>query len=141
MPPLVLGSLKRVLVALVLSPLVLAQERPALTSDVPKEFHAPVDTYDYIRRVEMIPMRDGVKLYTVIVVPKGAKNAPILLTRTPYNASKRTARNNSPHMLADAPARRRGVRRRRLHPRVPGRPRQVQIGRRLPDDAARARAR
>ncbi len=35
----------------------------------------------------MIPMRDGVKLHTVILVPKGAKGAPILLTRTPYNAT------------------------------------------------------
>jgi uncharacterized protein len=34
----------------------------------------------------MIPMRDGVKLHTVILVPKGAKHAPILLTRTPYSA-------------------------------------------------------
>jgi predicted acyl esterase len=48
----------------------------------------------------MVPMRDGTKLYTVIVVPKGAKNAPILLTRTPYNAAKRTARNDSGSMLA-----------------------------------------
>jgi len=31
----------------------------------------------------MIPMRDGVKLYTVIMLPKGAHDAPILLTRTP----------------------------------------------------------
>ena len=35
----------------------------------------------------MIPMRDGVKLHTVILVPKGAKGAPILLTRTPYDAN------------------------------------------------------
>ena len=35
----------------------------------------------------MIPMRDGVKLHTVILVPKGASGAPILLTRTPYNAT------------------------------------------------------
>ncbi len=35
----------------------------------------------------MIPMRDGVKLHTVIIVPKGAKDAGILFTRTPYNAS------------------------------------------------------
>ena len=35
----------------------------------------------------MIPMRDGVKLYTVIAIPKGAKNAPMVLTRTPYNAA------------------------------------------------------
>jgi putative CocE/NonD family hydrolase len=45
-------------------------------------------------------MRDGVKLHTVIVVPRGAKNAPIILTRTPYNASKRTERAESTHMLA-----------------------------------------
>ena len=38
----------------------------------------------------MIPMRDGVKLHTVILVPKGARNAPILLTRTPYNADALT---------------------------------------------------
>ena len=36
-------------------------------------------------------MRDGVKLHTVIIVPTGARNAPILLTRTPYDASRRTA--------------------------------------------------
>jgi len=51
----------------------------------------------------MIPMRDGVKLFTVIVVPKGAKTAPILLTRTPYNAAERTRRTRSPHMLATLP--------------------------------------
>ena len=51
----------------------------------------------------MIPMRDGVKLYTVIVVPKGARNAPILLTRTPYNAAARAQRNRSPYMVAALP--------------------------------------
>jgi hypothetical protein len=51
----------------------------------------------------MIPMRDGVKLYTVIIVPKGAHDAPILLTRTPYNAAKRTERSPSFHMLATLP--------------------------------------
>src|ERR1700748_1108303 len=39
----------------------------------------------------MIPMRDGVRLFTVILVPKGASHAPILLTRTPYNASDLTS--------------------------------------------------
>ena len=51
----------------------------------------------------MIPMRDGVKLYTVIVVPKDARHAPIILTRTPYNAAKRAERNVSPQMLATLP--------------------------------------
>src|SRR5216684_2151543 len=72
-------------------------------ADIPKSFTPPTSDYDYEKREVMIPMRDGVKLYTVIVVPKGARNAPILLTRTPYNASKRTARNNSPHIVAVLP--------------------------------------
>jgi len=50
---------------------------------------------DYIRREEMIPMRDGVKLYTVIVMRKGTKDAPILLSRTPYDANRATSRNRS----------------------------------------------
>ncbi|WCL54167.1 CocE/NonD family hydrolase [Gimibacter soli] len=50
---------------------------------------------DYIRREIMIPMRDGVKLFTVVVMRKGTKDAPILLSRTPYNASKATWRNPS----------------------------------------------
>jgi len=47
---------------------------------------------DFIKRVEMIPMRDGVKLYTVIVMKKGTKDGPILLSRTPYDAKHSTAR-------------------------------------------------
>jgi uncharacterized protein len=72
-------------------------------SDIPKVFTPPTADQDYIKREVMIPMRDGVKLYTVIVLPKGAANAPILLTRTPYNASSRAARNNSDRMLATLP--------------------------------------
>ena len=72
-------------------------------NDIPKIFTAPLGDYDYVKREVMIPMRDGVKLHTVLVIPKGARNAPILLTRTPYNASKRTARNDSPHMLSVLP--------------------------------------
>ena len=48
-------------------------------------------------------MRDGVKLYTVIVIPKGASHAPILLTRTPYDAASRAKRTESPHMLDELP--------------------------------------
>ncbi len=72
-------------------------------ADIPKSFTAPASGYDYVKREAMIAMRDGVKLHTVIVVPEGAKNAPILLTRTPYDASGRAARNNSQHMLAELP--------------------------------------
>src|SRR6204780_1804368 len=64
-----------------------------LPSDVPPKFDAPTSNNDYEKRVEMIPMRDGVKLYTVIVIPKSAHDAPIILTRTPYNAKGRAQRN------------------------------------------------
>jgi hypothetical protein len=40
----------------------------------------------------MIPMRDGVKLHTVICIPKsGGAGLPILLQRTPYGANVRVA--------------------------------------------------
>ena len=48
----------------------------------------------------MVPMRDGVELKTIILVPHGAKDAPILLTRTPYKGSKRLSRSNSPNMAS-----------------------------------------
>ncbi len=80
-----------------------AQTTPPLTPDIPAKFEPPQGDADYTKRVAMIPMRDGVKLYTVIVIPKGASRAPILLTRTPYDAANRAARNHSPSMLATLP--------------------------------------
>ena len=74
-----------------------------ITPDIPQKFEAPTSGNDYEKRVVMIPMRDGVKLYTVIVLPKGARNAPILLTRTPYDASSRAARSRSTRMVAALP--------------------------------------
>jgi len=44
---------------------------------------------DYERRVVDIPMRDGVRLHTLILVPAGAHGAPILLNRTPFGAEAR----------------------------------------------------
>ena len=75
----------------------------AFDGDIPSNFQKPTGSFDYVKREVMIPMRDGVKLHTVIVVPKGAKDAPILLTRTPYNASNRANRSNSTHMVAVLP--------------------------------------
>src|SRR5580658_1847770 len=80
-----------------------AQQQQLPKDDLTPGFKAPEQETDYIKRVEMVPMRDGVKLYTVIVIPKGAHDAPIVLTRTPYNAAKRLARNDSPHMLSILP--------------------------------------
>jgi len=50
---------------------------------------------DYVRREVMVPMRDGTRLFTVIVFRKGVHDAPILLSRTPYDANGATSRNRS----------------------------------------------
>ena len=71
---------------------------PALPSETPTKFEPATDSFDYIRRDVMIPMRDGVKLHAVILVPKGAQGAPILLTRTPYNATELTSHSPSAHL-------------------------------------------
>ena len=90
-------------IAMAVTPLA-AQQSPAPAGDIPPGFAYPIEARDYVKREVMIPMRDGVKLYTVIVIPKGATNAPILLTRTPYNASGRANRvANSPNMRALLP--------------------------------------
>jgi putative CocE/NonD family hydrolase len=76
----------------------------AMAPDIPAaKFEVSMPGADYIKQVAMIPMRDGVKLYTVIVIPKNAMHAPIMLTRTPYNAAKRAERNISPRMASMLP--------------------------------------
>jgi putative CocE/NonD family hydrolase len=69
-----------------------------LPSEIPEKFKPTDEGFDHVRRDVMIPMRDGVKLHTVILVPKGAKGAPILLTRTPYDAKKLTSHAESAHL-------------------------------------------
>lgn len=66
-------------------------------------FQPKTDDFDYVKREEMIPMRDGVKLKSFILVPKGAQRAPILLTRTPYDASGRVSRFHSPRLASTVP--------------------------------------
>ena len=77
--------------------------RGATNSDIPEKFTAKTDSFDYIRREEMIPMRDGVKLKTIILVPKDAQDTPIVITRTPYNAAGRTLRFNSSNLSMVVP--------------------------------------
>jgi putative CocE/NonD family hydrolase len=77
----------------------LAQAQTApMTPDIPASFASPTATNDFVKRVVEIPMRDGVKLHTVIVIPRNAHHAPILLTRTPYDADGRTSRADAPTM-------------------------------------------
>src|SRR3954465_12155531 len=75
----------------------------ALASETPAKFTAKKDAFDFVKREEMIPMRDGVKLKTFILIPKSAKNAPILLTRTPYTAGAPASRPESPRMASVVP--------------------------------------
>src|SRR5215467_9183745 len=74
---------------------------PNYPSETPDNFKPSTSTFDHERREVMIPMRDGVKLHTVILVPRGAtkaKPAPILLTRTPYSADDLTTHIRSAHL-------------------------------------------
>ena len=48
-----------------------------LPSETPASFKPVHDAFDYETRDLMIPMRDGAKLHTVILVPKGAKKAAL----------------------------------------------------------------
>jgi putative CocE/NonD family hydrolase len=88
---------------LVLYSLASAAQAISTGNDIPSAFNPPTPGRDYTKRVEMVPMRDGVRLYTVIVIPKGASHAPILLTRTPYNAAERATRVESPRMIEELP--------------------------------------
>ena len=79
-----------------------AQEPAAMYPGLPSETPAKLDRIatdaDFELREAMIPMRDGVKLRTMILVPRGANRAGILLTRTPYNAKELTSNRHSLHM-------------------------------------------
>jgi putative CocE/NonD family hydrolase len=89
----------RFLPALAMSLLIIpaaAQDGPDL-NDIPAKIVKNTANYDYDKRVVMIPMRDGVKLYTVLMIPKGAHGAPMVMTRTPYNAAKRAQAMETPY--------------------------------------------
>jgi len=63
--------------------------------DIPRSFTPPRGDFQYVRREVMIPMRDGVKLYAVLIIPHGSYarrgKYPIMLDRTPYSADGATA--------------------------------------------------
>ncbi|MCU1268129.1 MAG: cocE 3 [Acidobacteria bacterium] len=80
------------------APQASAQNSKKLPSETPANAEPTNYGFDHTRRDVMIPMRDGVKLHTVILIPKGARNAPILLTRTPYNATELTSHAQSSHL-------------------------------------------
>jgi putative CocE/NonD family hydrolase len=90
--------LASILITCVLLVSLLTGQAQTLPSETPEKFTPTNAEFEYSRREVMIPMRDGVKLHTVIIVPKGARRAPILLTRTPYNATELTSHAASSHL-------------------------------------------
>ncbi|MBD8871403.1 CocE/NonD family hydrolase [Rhodanobacter sp. DHB23] len=87
-------SLACLLAATAFAPTATGQDSSKVTpdmiqtaSDIPAGWQTPQGNFDYVKRDVMVPMRDGVKLHTVIVIPKNAHDRPMLLERTPYNAS------------------------------------------------------
>jgi hypothetical protein len=75
-----------------------------MTPDVVAKYDQVMPWADFVRREVMVPMRDGTKLYTVIVFKKGATNEPMLLSRTPYDAHGSTHRNASQRIVDILPA-------------------------------------
>jgi putative CocE/NonD family hydrolase len=71
---------------------------PEYPSETPSTFTPASDSWEYTLRDVMIPMRDGVKLHAVILVPKGATHVGMLLTRTPYDAKALTSHTLSGHL-------------------------------------------
>src|SRR5205809_7131676 len=75
-----------------------------MTPDVVAKYDGVMPWADFVRREVMVPMRDGTKLYTVIVYKKGTTNGPILLSRTPYDAHGAAYRNPSQRIVDILPA-------------------------------------
>ena len=73
--------------------------RPAVPAvsrggDIPLHFTPSRADFQYLRREIRIPMRDGIRLYAVLIIPRSQQGAvgnyPIMLDRTPYSADKAT---------------------------------------------------
>ena len=78
----------------------------------------------YTKYEYMVPMRDGVRLFTSIYAPKDtSQKYPFLMTRTPYSVA--------PYGVDQYRTRsdRRSTSRRRVHLRLPGRARPLHVGR------------
>jgi putative CocE/NonD family hydrolase len=93
-------TLLRACLLIAASALPLAAQVTTLPTETPARVQPTNHGFDYARRDVMIPMRDGVKLHTVILVPTGAHDAPMLVTRTPYDATATTTNSQSSHLAS-----------------------------------------
>ena len=76
----------------------------AQRDEVVENFSPVTEAFDHERREVMIRMRDGVRLHTVIIIPRGlAGPAPVILTRTPYGADRATSQGTSPRAAMALP--------------------------------------
>ncbi|MES2120376.1 MAG: CocE/NonD family hydrolase [Pseudomonadota bacterium] len=91
------------LVAIAAAPVQPGQRVTPMTPDVIDKYDAVLPEADYIKRTAMVPMRDGTKLYTVIVMKKGTRNGPIILSRTPYDAKGSMNRETSQSVVDTIP--------------------------------------
>ena len=92
-----------------LPPRMRACRRRPLPGDIPARFVPPVAETDFVKREVMIPMRDGTKLYTVIVYAKGLQNAPIRPVPAPPTTPRAAATRIDLHQrIVRAAAGRRG---------------------------------
>ena len=87
--------MKKLLAGLTLGTLLAGGALGQTYDERPATLNAPTAGWNYEKRVVDIPARDGVKLHTVILIPKGAHGAAILMTRTPYNAEGMAKEQNS----------------------------------------------
>jgi putative CocE/NonD family hydrolase len=61
-------------------------------------FAKPADTLEFSRREVLIPMRDGIRLNTLILAPKTNERLPIILMRTPYGVSDMSSPNKNSYV-------------------------------------------
>ena len=98
MTHLINRSYSFLIAGLLFTSITIAQDPPRVTPMTPdfiEKYEPTLPAADFIRREAMVPMRDGVKLYTTWVMKKGVTKGPILLSRTPYDAHKSVHRNAS----------------------------------------------
>jgi predicted acyl esterase len=71
--------------ALLLAPLFAVPAAPVVAQAPPAQDARDAIKASYTKHEYMIPMRDGVELYTAVYVPKDdSQTYPVLLMRTPY---------------------------------------------------------
>ncbi len=138
--PFLLQSAAALLMVALAAAAISDQTRP---NETPAQFSPRVGSFDYTQREVMIPMRDGVKLQTVILIPRGgaARADPTHSHAVRRHRAHHQARQRAPRGADRQHRCGRGRRfERRLYPRRAGRARQTRFGRRLRDDPAAARA-